>query len=231
MARPEWNKEDTYPADWNDWSYSRWAWEFLRRNKKFQDKCEIVRDAQVGPQRAMARAFGLAEYKYFKEPHLEGNGCLWLSAAICKYHAAHEKETRTMLSLKPGEVALVFDLNLVGKVGLSTLNAQLYAARAILEGYRLAFGIGEDKSKVTKRNLFRLLRVYDGVVFSDNKIATVARKLDPDDFKKIDGRTTDLAASATQRVGEQLERAMRMVEMDYILLPSRDYIQNRSKRR
>lgn len=230
MARPEWNKEDTYPVGWNDWSYSRWAWEFLRRNTKFQEACERLLNAPEERQRAMARSFGLLEFKYFKEPHRDGNGCFWLPEAICKVHPGKDKVINAMVRLNPGEVALVFDLNLVGKVGMSTLDAQLCNARAILEQNRQEFGIQERSSKVTKRSLFRLLRVYDGVVYSGNSVASVARELEPDNFKAINGRTSDLSASATKRVGDQLKRAIRMVEDDYILLPSRDYIQNRSKR-
>ena len=231
MARPEWNKVDTYPQDFNDWTYSRWAWEFLRRNVKFQEDCERVLHGSLEQRRTMARSFGLAEYKYFKEPHLVGDRCIWLPEAICKYKPGGDKEISTMIRLKPGEVALVFDLNLIEQVGASTLDAQLYTARTVLEEYRIQFGIKERKSKVTKRNLFKLLRVYDGVVYSENKPAVVARELYPDDFKATNGRASDLAASATQRVADQLKRAKRMVGEDYILLPSRDYIQNRSKKR
>ena len=231
MARPEWNKEESYPANLNDWSYSTWAWEFLRRNTKFQEGCERVLNAPVGPQRAMARSFGLAEYKYFKESHGGGSVCLWLTEAICKFNASKDNEISTTVRLKPGEVALVFDLNFIGRVGLSSLDAQLHAARSILEEYRSEFGIEETRSKVTKRSLFKLLRVYDGVVHSKKRPAEVARELYPDDFKIIDGRTSDLAASATKRVTDQLKRAKRMVESDYLLLSTRDHIQNRSKKR
>ena len=231
MARPEWNKEESYPANWNDWSYSRWAWEFLRRNTKFQEHCERLLNASAGPQRAMARSFGLAEYKHFKEPHEAGARCLWLPEYFCKFSASKDKEISAMFRLKPGEVALVFDLNLIGQVGKSALDAQLHTARSILEEYRVEFCIEEKKSKVTKHNLFKLLRVYDGIVHSGEKAAVVARRLYPEDFETVAGRSSDLAATATQRVVDQLKRATRRVESDYILLPSRGYIQNRSKKR
>ena len=122
MARPEWNKVDTYPQDFNDWTYSRWAWEFLRRNVKFQEDCERVLHGSLEQRRTMARSFGLAEYKYFKEPHLAGDRCIWLPEAICKYKPSGDKDISTMIRLKPGAVALVFDLHLIEQVGVSTLD-------------------------------------------------------------------------------------------------------------
>ncbi len=232
MARPTWNKLETYPANPKTWSFSRWAWEFLRRNPEFQRRCDLVMNAQSGPRRGMAREFGLAEFKHYKESHAHGeNECLWLSEAICKYDAANNDRSKSVeFSLKRGEVALVFDLMQIKKVGLATIDAQLSAARAVLLEYFEKLGEIAPKKRVSKEGLLNLLRVYDAVDYENIPQVEVAKLFYPEYFKPVAGGYDDRAEYARGKINDQLKRARKMVESDYLYLPSRDYRQNRAKR-
>jgi hypothetical protein len=231
MARPIWDDKDTYPEKAGDWNFRQWAWSFLRRNDKFQTRSTEVLDADDATKRAMAREFGLAEYKHFKEGYsLPGTPCIWLSEAICKYEAAVDSDKKISLSLQRGEVALVFDLNQVTNLGRAALDAQLNAARQTLEEYLQCIDGKPQSNRISKIGLLNCLRVFDAIEFAKVAPSTCAKTLYPDDFKTDDkGVLGDRAAAARTKVFAIRKRALRLVQNDYLLLPPRDYRQDRSK--
>ena len=227
MARPEWNKPETYPGTPDDWTFSRWAWEFLRRNKNFQADSEAVKDASETDRRKMARKYGLAEYKHYKEAHVTPTSCLWVAEAIFKYKAATEDGTEVRFTLQKNEVALVFDLNHIQHVGKSALEAQLYAARSVLDEYLADFSITVPDVRVSRRGFFELLRVYDGMEVDGATLTEVARVLKPEDFGNGDN---DKETDARKRIHDLRRRAQELVENGYRNVATRDYLQDRAKK-
>ena len=229
MARPDWNDLTTYPKNPESWSFSRWAWEFLRRNEKFQTACDAESNMSAQQRQTTAREFGLTEYKHFKEPHGSGAKCIWLSESICKYELGTNQGDRFELTLNRGEVALVFDLMQVKVGGLAAIDAQLYTARTTLIEFLKEIDEKPASRRVTKDGLFELLRVYDGVDHSGKSQSEVARVLYPEAFVETLNGSDDRAEGARKKVHDQLKRARKMVASGYLALPSRDYRTDRSK--
>lgn len=230
MARPDWNDLSTYPKNPESWSFSRWAWEFLRRNEKFQAACDAESNSSALQRQTTAREFGLAEYKHFKEDHRFPTKCIWLSESICKYQLGFDKGDKVEFTLNRGEGALVFDLMQVKVGGLAAIDAQLYTARTTLIEFLEEIDEKPASRRVTKDGLFEILRVYDGVVHSGKLQSEVARVLYPDAFVETPtGQSDDRAEGARKKVHDQLKRAHKMVESGYLALPSRDYRTDRSK--
>ena len=67
------NRKD-YP-DYEEWSYRRWAWEFLRRNRDFQKACAELDTTPMPPDlfeiasRWVAERFHLRTYFHYRTPY------------------------------------------------------------------------------------------------------------------------------------------------------------------
>lgn len=231
MTRPEWNNLGSYPKLAQSWSFSHWAWEFLRRNQGFQAICDAKSDAPSNERQMAARKYGLAEYKHYKEGHGFGAKCIWLTEAICEYQLGTDQGDEVEFTLDRGEVALVFDLMQVEKGGIAAIDAQLHTARTTLIEYLQEIGAKCATTRVTKIGLFELLRIYDGVEYSCVTPTEVAKVLYPDAFTTTSKGYDDRATQARRKLHDQLARARRMVKSGYLALPSRDYRQDRAKRK
>lgn len=229
MARPVWKDLGSYPKNAKSWTFSHWAWQFLRRNEKYQEVCNAESSMSARQRKAEARKFGLAEYKHFKEDFRGPSKCIWLTEAICKYQLGSHDGQEVDFRLDRGEAALVFDLRQVKVGGLAAIEAQLYTARTTLMEYLEEIVEKPARNRVTKVGLFELLRVYDGVIHSSEPQVAVARELYPEAFVKNAKGFDDRANDARRKVHDQLKRATKMVESGYLALPTRDYRPDRTK--
>ncbi|WGY68619.1 hypothetical protein KEC55_01045 [Burkholderia cepacia] len=121
------------------WTNKRWAWEFLLRNAGFRAACDgLDEDATPQKKRAIARKFGLAEFKHYDEPFKSGNGeptePMFISKAVSTIRPQRQRDGRWTrpVTIQPGQLALRFDLRLA-LADDRILDAQVETARKILE--------------------------------------------------------------------------------------------------
>lgn len=228
MARPDWDRSESYPANPDEWEWRRWAWEFLRRNEKYQDECDELADGTNRAKQAMGRRWGLGDYKHFRDPYGDEQATMWLSEAFCEYEVGAPEGKEYRVTLKQNEVALVFDLNHVAVAGTSALDSLLRGARTVLKEYMAELKIEPPDVRVSRSGLFETLRAYDALVYAKASPTDVARLLRPDAFGPS-GDTTSQDA-ARKYVNDLFERGRALVlNKGYLRLPTRDYIDDRSK--
>lgn len=126
MPNTDWKKLETY-AGHEGWSGDRWAWEFLRRNRFFQQDCDEFDAALRKKQRPRPRMnpkWMLQAFKPYDEQfsHKEkgispprwslfsGVEC-WDTNAPQRLKQAPQSWEVDDLVLQPGQIAIVLDLN------------------------------------------------------------------------------------------------------------------------
>jgi hypothetical protein len=115
------------------WSFARFAWEFLRLNKKFKAACDKAENAES--RRKVARKYGLKHFVHYSKefdtkPAIRFNGIdisSWSNLSISK-----KKKVRPNRRLKNGEIGIYFDLNFMLKEPAKSLERQLDQARQTL---------------------------------------------------------------------------------------------------
>ena len=100
-------------------SYQRWAWVFLRRNKKFRAACKAIKRLDGDTESEMARVaaqFGLKRYKPYTESFSSGRRPLFnTSRFLLRFNSLEDDQEPKVVRLQimPGEVAVRFDLKAI----------------------------------------------------------------------------------------------------------------------
>lgn len=97
-----------------NWSYRRWAWEFLRRNVDFILACKSATSGTEEEKMAVAQKFGLKKFKKYTESYKGESGypifstgsITSLSNLDCDKNSIHRKK----IEIKAGQVVIRFDL-------------------------------------------------------------------------------------------------------------------------
>ncbi len=165
---------DDYPGC-ESWSNLKWAWEFLRRNKTFQEQCDHIRGwpqrdtpLKRSRQRNTASTFGLKKFKDYIEDFERGQtpNPRFLSEAISFWSRVNEKSYKHQVlpsSLRDGEALVKFDIKSIMKSSKS-LDAQLLAAKVALENaFKRYLKQANKKARGTKLKIppIQLLRAFD----------------------------------------------------------------------
>lgn len=243
MPRPNWEDVDSYGFDPKTLSYRQYAWEFLRRSPAFQTESEeaLISGAKRERER-VATKYGLRDLVSYMHTYEPGEPELvWLAETLCELPIAHQKgQANYVHPLRPGEVALIFDLNPTLGSGPAAIDAFLWYARTLLikERDRFIATLPTDgecivrvkSPKIRKSKLFTWLRTYDAVMHMGVAQKDVARVLYPDDFVPdiFTKKTKELVAQ--KRVSDDRKRAVSLVDSEYLALIPLDYLQNKSKR-
>jgi hypothetical protein len=156
--RPSWDDRSSYPPEPENWSYRRWAWEFLRRNPAYQEDCRKV-DREPswlalwktektargrGSQRMSAdrlrnaetaARYGRCELKWFGEEYRdeEDEERLWLAETVTPGKGWRPSGNEIRMDLENGQVAMIFDLNRCLESGQAAKASMLAHAKAILD--------------------------------------------------------------------------------------------------
>lgn len=169
-----------YPG-FETWSNTAWAWQFLRRNKSFQKRCNHIRNMRnplgiAMLQKATAHAFGLTRFKDFIEEFEDGItpnpqfASSAISAWACLDYDQDDSDTLPSM-LRPGQALLRFDLDAMGVTHKSLL-AQVDAAKKTLEELlqqRLQVTNNTPKNPKPKAPFIEVLRAYDADTFKRTK--------------------------------------------------------------
>jgi hypothetical protein len=111
--------------DYEQWSMQQWAWEFLRRNRLFQRDCDLLEDQPSSPRRRdkqLPPHWYLHGMKHYSDSFGAGTAAQprWTLLRPLDIHdmntppfLALDPESLAMgeITLKAGQIAVVFDLN------------------------------------------------------------------------------------------------------------------------
>jgi len=125
--RPDWRDPKKYP-DPAKTRLVQWAWEFLRRNEKYQQRCSQLQDLK-GPISVFQEEFGIilpVPPNQTSPPEFLHHAVSGRDRPALKY-CPEEKPYNVTLSLTPGESLIVFNLGW-------PIDIQLERARAWLKG-------------------------------------------------------------------------------------------------
>lgn len=221
FIRPNWQDKSSYP-DHKDWSFSNWAWEFLRRNEDFQRQCISAENASAAKQLQVAKQFGLQDLKDFREDFFTSNVPEWLSVLPGVLSRATKKGGKLgERSIPHGQVVMSFDLAQMLN-NRPTLDAQVYNAgfylNECLKEYAALQGKSPRSPRPQKAKLFKYLRVYDAANYagvSDN--ALIAAELYPGQVGVANNY------SGEGKIAHHRAAALKMVDSGYLELPAKDY--------
>jgi len=146
---PEQAASNVKPVVYADesWSFTRFAWEFLRLNDKFKADCDNAEDTKS--KRKVARDYGLKHFVHYSEEFdsspvkIRFNGAdisSWSNISTNE-----EKKVRPDRSLRPGEIAIYFDLNFMLIEPGKSLERQLDQARQTLKKRLASYAKKMDK--------------------------------------------------------------------------------------
>lgn len=96
-----------------NWSYRRWAWEFLRRNEEFIEACGRVEHATDDEKQIVADTFGLSKFKSFKDKYrAQKNKTIFSTDEIGSWSNLNKDINRKLkpIKIQPGQVLIRFDL-------------------------------------------------------------------------------------------------------------------------
>jgi len=173
QERPTGENEEDYEGN-QQWSYKQWAWEFLRRNRKFQEWCHEVENSNWSSNYLNSQArkiYGLQHYKSYAEPYC-GEGfyqAKFLTSDIKSWSRVTARQQKTqslhpLLLLRSGEVIIKFSVQASLK-STKSINAQLSAAKELLLQRKDQWDKRKKESPPNPRrlrqNLLELLRLLD----------------------------------------------------------------------
>jgi hypothetical protein len=199
------------------WSKGQWAWQFLRRNKKFQDDCNLA-EADPAQARAIARKWGLVTFKHAREPYEGRSGkprfaATRLRARMAIDNAGHDVN---VLRLYRGELGLAMRLDLL----TSELAIRYFVGRlekAIRRHVPPDALLGRNRSYQTQ-NLAEVLRVFDARRAGRSWLVA-ARAIVPRDANDPNPDKGDWdPQTAKEKLRVLDEKANQLVDGDYIYL-------------
>jgi hypothetical protein len=120
----DWKNSDSYQGH-GEWSPEQWAWEFLRRNRFFQQDCDSLDVTKLAPRqrKRLPPKWHLHTYKSYNEPFELGKNVLRPRWTVFSRAEVWDTNTGGRLNqtpqswpfedfaLQPGQIALVIDLN------------------------------------------------------------------------------------------------------------------------
>lgn len=199
-------------------SSREFAWEFLRRNKEFQNDCIEVTGGRANPGE-IAEKWNLRWFKDFRQGFRESPKATFNISRVLFFGSMGPQARPIRVTLLPGQVAMVVDLTHIGKYK-QVLDAKMnYAAlglkRRALE-YQKAIAGPDAGFKIVAGNLIRYLRAFD-LQGSGMKGKDIRQILHDRKSNTVDQRTADSA------VWRDLRAAKKYIEGEFLALAVRHY--------
>lgn len=170
------------------WSRRRWAWEFLRRNEKFQEDCDRANLDDPEAIDAIAKEFGLRKFKNYRESFSIGDKPTF-SVSVRMYQSQENVDRR--LRLESSEVLLRFNLSYATKNN-KFLKGQLTQTRGLLKkAIQVVIDRQEErplnkKLVVNPAEYLKRLRVLDAVRFKNKSHSVIFQLLYPKESRGAD---------------------------------------------
>jgi hypothetical protein len=234
--RLDWRDDSLYEGR-EDWSNRCWAWEFLRRNLKYQKLCTDTKWGPTTAKQYLGTEFGRINLKRhtFSYGAKEDNEEHWLSEGIIQMKPNDKNDSIVVHHLSAGEVAIVFNLGSTLYSGKAAIAAQLYHAKKCLLNQLIKYEQklpADKKPKIRKphRDLWPLLlRLYDAKMHCNAsadeiiKILYTSKRNKEKELDKLD------KIAVGKKISTHFKLAKQMVDTGYLALIPLDFIQNRTK--
>lgn len=208
--RPDGLDVDRY-KNYLNWTYKRWAWEFLRRNPKYINACKKVRNGTPEQQQEVAENFGLKEFKSYTQPYKSVNSrvpkfIVGVPSIFYKKTATEDFQYRR-IKLTQSQVLIRFDFQHANDFNWS-IKSQVNRAIKVLE----ANGYTKTKSPddITIDWFYYLIRLLDCVSKPNNTQVSCFDILNSgDDISSFDYHQKQ------QTVKNDLDSAKKIAEVTY----------------
>lgn len=205
-----------------DWTYRRWAWEFLRRHQGFIKACNSVQPDDVAGQEAIAAKFKLKRFRdyrlAFRTSEAPSPRFLPADVSFWPFSGANQVY-KPGVSLQDGQVLVRFDLSQT-TFDSGALDAQLRATSDLLKrhlvGYLAAKNLTPPKGrKPRKQGFFKLLRLLDLLDADSRSVspsltATALRAVFPSRCKGLN------ESQVRRAVGHCIKQAREMASTNYV---------------
>lgn len=143
------------------WKKTRWAWEFLIRNKDFIKSCEAVKDGDEAGKKAVAAEFGLTRFKPYDEAYDVNLRPAFKANRVRSKPNLDGRSTARRVKVFPGELAVIFNMTAAAALPKS-MASQLRAATKLIERHRAALSAASEKD--TRENTKNFVEI---LVFCD----------------------------------------------------------------
>jgi hypothetical protein len=177
--RPDGTDVSRY-ANINNWSYRRWAWEFLRRNTNFITACKRAQDGSEADKQNVANEFGLKQFKDYRESYIGSSGSPKFSigsiSSWSHLDAKKKSARKQAVRIEFGQIVIRFDLEQAIQ-DRKAVDKQLRLAKLKLENSLDEYESQTDRKSTLKEfkpSVFgKCLRALDGMAagMSQPKIA------------------------------------------------------------
>ena len=198
-----------------NWSYRKWAWQFLRRDRDFIRACEAV-DGKVREAAEVAKEFHLSSFKHYRMGFAsEGNPAprfLVRTIRSVKHLVNINLEDpniafRTRLRL--GEIWIKFDLNHEYIVG-GSIKAQLRVAKTVLKKSMQEYSESQKRSPKKVRRpqakiFLHLLRSLDAEASHGSLVEGMCR-LYPEKFEGLESDQKSKEAASLMRTAREYSK-------------------------
>mgnify|MGYP000984759166 CR=1 FL=1 len=118
-----------------NWSYTQFAWAFLRLNAKFIEQTDKALNRSDKTKASLAKKWGLKRFKHHAEPFNEGKKPRFSSSSVSFWSNTEEKHGKyrsVSRRLRKGHVFIQFDLEQAVSLPNRSIKAQLSSAEEIL---------------------------------------------------------------------------------------------------
>ena len=206
------------------WDSTRWAWEFLSRNKEYRSICEeLDREPDPLEARQIAKAFGLKKYKSVFDPYDVLNSptpCFLPNTVYAQARLVKTDSSVYKRQLNVGDIVVRFSL-LDAVANPAALDAKLRAIGSVAK-QKIAKLQSKTKTRPTAirighdKDWIALLRLLDAL---NAKIAPVqiAKAIFPTLCQSKDG-TLKSDAQLRDLIKERKKRAQQLANKRYLFI-------------
>lgn len=225
IRRPSGRSVEEY-VGFEQWTYKRWAWEFLRRNPEFQAACDKAGE-DTGKRQQVAKRFGLKRFvRYQRQTRRPDWAPEFDSSTVSKWSWIKGREKMPALKFLAGDVVIRFRLAATA-LDDAALDAQLADAKRYMTEQRTAYltSIQAEPREAVKaakpiyflRNL-RLIDLLDGKYKPDREPGRALRLL----HERPGAKSPMTDQEASRRFGQKISQARGLVKAGFRLLANRE---------
>lgn len=163
------------------WSYKRWAWEFLCRNKQFIAACDKVINGTDKEKALVAKKYGLVQFKYYGDVQTKNNVYpLFKDGVIKIWENLSNESICKKVNIFPGQVIIRFRLASDINAELA-LKAQLGKAEKLLKKklaeYEKTITKSIGKKELRTSSFIESIRILDMLASGIESVEEISKHL------------------------------------------------------
>jgi hypothetical protein len=198
--------------NYRNWSYKKWAWEFLRRNHKYQVDCLKVENGTQDEKQQVANDYGLTEFKKYTHA-FKGKKSrapnFFIGVPSISKNKTDKEISKKRIEITKNQIVVRFDLQYFDMYKWS-INTQLERVMGLFNKEQLSqrapYAIKPDK-------FIYYLRLLDCTSNTTDKPTQLKCYLN---LNNITDTTKEDRHELQLKVKDQLERALEIAEVNYL---------------